>query len=74
MSSLPFSRLPLFHWRFFFNERLAFFGVDSFFIGDLLNGPMNKGSDSALLFMAPIVCVKRLLNFQLTLLVVSTLL
>jgi hypothetical protein len=50
------------------------FGGWLFFIGDLLNEPMNKGSDSALLFMALIVCVKRLLNFQLTLLVVSTLL
>jgi hypothetical protein len=35
---------------------------------------MNKGYDSAPLFMAPIFCVKRLSNYQLTLLVVLTLL
>jgi hypothetical protein len=51
----------------------AFFGVVSFFIRDLLNEPINKGSDSAPLFMVLISCVKCLLNFQLTLLAVSTL-
>jgi hypothetical protein len=45
-----------------------------FFIGDLLNEPMNERSDSAPLFMAPVFCVKRLSNFQLALLAVSTLL
>jgi hypothetical protein len=52
----------------------AFFKAASFFIGGLLNGPMNEGSCSAPLFMAPIFCVKRLSNFQLILLVISTLL
>jgi hypothetical protein len=51
----------------------VFFGVASFFIRGLLNEPMNEGSDSTPLFMAPISCVKRLSNFQLTLLAVSTL-
>jgi hypothetical protein len=45
-----------------------------FFIEGLLNESMNEGSDSAPLFMALIFCVKRLLNFQVTLLAVSTLL
>jgi hypothetical protein len=52
----------------------AFFGVASFFIGGVLNEPMNEGSDSAPLFMALILCVKHLLNFELTLLAVLTLL
>jgi hypothetical protein len=52
----------------------AFFGVASFFIGGLSNEPMNEGSDSAPLFMAPIFCVKRLSNFKLTLLAIVTLL
>jgi hypothetical protein len=51
----------------------VFFWVASFFIRGLLNEPMNGGSDSTPLFMAPISCVKRLSNFQLTLLAVSTL-
>jgi hypothetical protein len=33
----------------------VFFRVASFFIGGLLNEPMNKRSDSVPLFMAPIV-------------------
>jgi hypothetical protein len=52
----------------------VFFGVTSFFIRGLLVEPMNEGSGSAPLFMAPILCVKRLSNFQLSLLAVSTLL
>jgi hypothetical protein len=55
-------------------NELGVFRVGSFFIGGLLNEPMNEGSDSAPLFMAPIFCVKCLSNFQLRLLAVSTLL
>jgi hypothetical protein len=54
-------------------SHFAFFGVASFFIEGVLNEPMNEGSDSAPLFMAPISCLKHLLNFQLTLLVVLNL-
>jgi hypothetical protein len=52
----------------------VFFGVPSFFIGGLLNEPMNEGSNSAPLFMAPIFCMKCLSNSQLVLLDVLTLL
>jgi hypothetical protein len=52
----------------------CYLGLHLFFIGGLLNEPMNEGSDSAHLFMAPVICVKRLSNFQLILLAVSTLL
>jgi hypothetical protein len=52
----------------------VFFRVGSFFMEGLLNEPMNEGSDSAPLFVAPIFCVKRLLNFQLNLIAISTLL
>jgi hypothetical protein len=41
----------------------TFFGIASFFIVCLSNDPMNEGSDSAPLFMAPISCVKHLSNF-----------
>jgi hypothetical protein len=52
----------------------VFFGSASFFIGGLLNEPMKEGSYSAPLFIALIFCVKRLSNFQLTLLAILTLL
>jgi hypothetical protein len=52
----------------------AFFGVASFSVRGLLVEPMNEGSDCTPLFMASILCVKCLSNFQLTLLAVSTLL
>jgi hypothetical protein len=52
----------------------VFYGVPLFFIGGLLNEPENEWSYSAPLFMAPIFCMKHLLNFQLTLLAVLTLL
>jgi hypothetical protein len=55
------------------NEPLCILRGASFFIGGFSNEPMNEGSDSALLFMALMVCVKRLSNFQLTSLAVSTL-
>jgi hypothetical protein len=51
----------------------VFCGGASFFIGGIFHEPMNEGSDSAPLFVAPKFCVKRLSNFQLTLLAVSSL-
>jgi hypothetical protein len=56
-----------------FNEPLQVLRGASFFIRGLFNEPMNEGSNSTPLFMAPISCVKRLLNFQLTLLAVLNL-
>jgi hypothetical protein len=50
----------------------VFFWGASFFIGGLLNEPINEGSDRAPLFMTPMSCVKRLSNFQLTSFAIST--
>jgi hypothetical protein len=68
-----FNLLLLFFIGGLFDEPLCVLRPASFFIGGLLNEPMNKGSDSVPLFMAPISCVKRLLNFQPTSLAVLTL-
>jgi hypothetical protein len=42
----------------------VFRAVASFFIGGLFDEPMNKGPDSAPLFMAPHVCAKALVECQ----------
>jgi oligoendopeptidase F len=71
--------LAFFEVASFFNEGLlnkplCIFWVASFFIEGLLNELMDERSDSAPLFMALVICVKHLSNFQLTLLAVSTML
>jgi hypothetical protein len=54
---LRFFGLPLF-------SSDVFFVVASFFIGGLFDEPMNEGSESTPLFVAPLVCAKVLIECQ----------
>jgi hypothetical protein len=73
MSPFVFCGVPLFSSEIFLMSPFAFCGGASFFVRGLFNEPMNEGSNSMPLLMASISCVKRLSNFQLTSLAVSTL-
>jgi uncharacterized membrane-anchored protein YitT (DUF2179 family) len=65
---LSFFGVASFSSKDFLMSPFAFFGVASFFIEGLFDEPMNEGSDSAPLFMAPCVCEKALVECQANLL------